>query len=219
MAVIATGRFNRGVQKALGIKGEIVIPDLDSALQAGYDITDAATDPAHVDTHVLFGWQRFFRAFDITGDATHPGSASWGIPGLAVAGTSPIIAVVERWVAWVPVADMQLSLSLEVGLSASHSPALAPFDSRSSKKSIAGIITSAVRNPGGQLIGSIPASSQGATLALVELVAPGQPGMCSLNIAAAGPDSWTIATLGNTARIFGGVWWRERALDPAEVSA
>lgn len=210
MAVISGGRFARGVQKALGIKGETTIPDLDSALQADFDILDASSDPAHTDLHSLFGWNRFFRAFDITGDATHVGSASFAM--VAPLNGGIVIAVVERWIAWVPVADMACQLAFE-GPPGAPSQALQPFDSRAAKKSLATLNTSAIRNPGGQLIGNVPASSQGATLALVEIVAPGQPGMVAL-----GGDAWTCYTLNATARIFGGVWWRERAIDPSELT-
>lgn len=209
MAVISGGRYARGVQKLLAIKGETVIPDLDSALQAGIDVQDAAADPAHADSHVLFGWNRYFRPFDVTGDATHVGSAAFGV-NMA----QGVIAVIERLWALVPAVDLLCQLALESSAGITLSRAVSPFDSRAPKQSVAGIFSSATRNPGGQLIGNVPASAVFGGVALVEVVMPGQPGMVALP-----GDIWTVYTAAATTRIFGGVWWRERALDPSEATA
>jgi hypothetical protein len=214
VAVISGGRFNRGVQKFLGIKGETVIPDLDSALQAGLDVDDVDS----LDQRFLFGWRSYGIPLTNAGGANNFTCLQLGNPA-----GSGVIAVIERWRAYVSsvvLADQEIELLISATVQPQSSGILR--DKRQLQTGVTGAVcfggAGNSAGTGGTRLGRIAADTVSAAMSAFDIVkGDGRDELLLMP-----GDNWTIATNTNPP---GGlaaactIWWRERALDPSELTA
>ncbi len=211
MSIISGGRYARGLQKTLGVKGETVIPDLDSALQADFSVSDAESSP---DKGFLFGWRRYAGQLSIAANA---GLQSVG--GIQNPANSGVIAIIERCRlrATVTAADiMEIFVGNGYVISGHASPKdfrQAEFTARSTK--FTSLCFFSALNPGaitGTLLGDVPCDFSDATRQTFEMITertqhPVLPG-----------DDWFATTPVVNVGLRGIIEWRERALDPSELT-
>jgi hypothetical protein len=213
VAVITGGRFARGVQKALGIKGEIVIPDLDSALQAGIEILDQP-----LDQRVLFGWREYGLNSSQAGAAANISAFILQNPP-----NSGIIALVERVEATIAAANDELGLL--IGAFPNQGAGGNRGNLRDSRggKLLAGsnCTLRGLNNPTTLAAGAFAKvfpSLFGATKTYFHTVV-GAVGDDTDSYLLAPGDQISFETLSANVTLDMSMWWRERAIDPSELTA
>lgn len=214
MAVISGGRYARGAQKALSIKGETVIPDLDSALQAGFELSELEDHP---DTRILFGWRSY--GFGIVVAAVANDFLAFSLSNPVGSG---ILAVVDRFeVVETSVFDSVLLIARDASQQAVTNRGVArdirsvAGGSTNASICIFGSGTPAAQS--GTKVGMVPADSVAAAVARYPVVRGGGDELVLLP-----GDIFAVFSNSNPAGGVagaGGIWWRERALDPSELTA
>jgi len=215
VAVISGGRFARGLQKLLGIKGEVVIPDLDSALQAGFDIGAAVHE---LDFRILFGWRSY--AFGITVAAVANDFLAFALSNPANSG---IVAIVDRWdVNETSTFDPQIDFMRDAAIQATVNRGVV----RDIRSMSGGTTASSVCS----MSSGTPAAQSGTRIAKIV----SENGIGAGNLAyrpVRGGGDGIVLMPGDVFAVFsatnpaggvagsGAIWWRERAFDPSELTA
>jgi hypothetical protein len=209
VAVIAGGRYARGIQKLLGIKGEVVIPDLDSALQAGMDLGSLED---HIDTRLFFGW----RSYGVQQLQAAVAAQNSQIYVINPANSGMLIAI-DRIDAFSPAVDQGGLLISVAGAQAEAGSRGVPRDSRGG-----GLFSSA-----GLVRGAASAGIPGTPVITVFPDLFGAASTIYKRIVTDNDDSWVLKPGDQTflalntvnTQLNASVWWRERALDPDELRA